>query len=85
MEFDTFVSGLNEEFLNQEDRKQLQEDKSVLDYFINLLSDDFRRTFPSERTWLSVNLLSKLNELITSKVNTFIMDENKKVYSKNLI
>jgi len=81
MEFDTFVSGLNEEFLGQEDRKKLREDKSVLDYFINLLSDDFRRSFSSERTWLSVNLLSKLNELITSKVNTYIMDENKKVYT----
>ena len=79
MEFDAFVGILDDEFLSKDEKKLMYEQKEILDYFINLLSDEYRRSFSSERTWFSVNLLARINDVINNKVFPYIMDENKKV------
>jgi hypothetical protein len=79
MKFDEFVGILDDEFLSKDEKKLMYEQKEILDYFINLLSEEYRRSFSSERTWLSVNLLARINDAINNKVFPYIMDENKKV------
>jgi hypothetical protein len=78
-DFDAFVSmGLSDEFVGLSEKKKMCDEKRVLDYFVNLLPDEFRNGFPNERqTWLSASLVSKLNEQISSKLFKYIVDQHR--------
>ena len=70
---------LDDKFLSKDEKNLMREQKDILDYFINLISDEFRPSFWNNRTWLSVDLVSEINKLINNKIFPYIMDENKKV------
>lgn len=63
-----FMSELNENFLEQNEKQELNSRKDILEYFADLLPEMNRRVFFSPRQWLSVNVVNKLNELI-SQIN----------------
>ena len=75
VDFDVFMKSVGENFLSLSDKNHVVEGKRVLDYFISLLPDQFRNGFSNERAWLSVKLVSKLNDQINNKVFKFIMDQ----------
>lgn len=75
--FDTFMKNFGHDFLSFNDKKRIFDEKQVLDYFINLLPNEFRSGFSNERTWFSVDLVSKLNEQINNKLYKYILDQYK--------
>jgi hypothetical protein len=77
-DFDAFVSGLSDEIVGLSEKKKMCDEKRVLDYFVNLLPDEFRSGFPNEKpTWLSASLVSKLNEQISSKLFKYIVEQHR--------
>ena len=75
-DFGMFMNSLSDEFLSSKDKNLVYEEKRVLDYFVNLLPDEFRKGFSNERAWFSVNLVSKLNDQINNKLYKYILDQN---------
>jgi hypothetical protein len=77
-DFNAFVYRLSDEFVSLSEKKKMCDEKRVLDYFVNLLPDEFRSGFPNEKpTWLSASLVSKLNEQISSKLFKYIVEQHR--------
>ena len=77
--FEKFMSSLPEEFLNNNEKAQAIREKQVLDYFGDLLPDEFRnQSFPLEKNWLSSLLVTRLNSLLSKKFYAHILDGNDK-------
>lgn len=75
--FDTFMQNIGTGFLSVNDKRRVFDEKQVLDYFINLLPNEFRSGFSNERTWFSVALVAKLNDQINNRLYKFLFDEYK--------
>ena len=84
MDFDIFMKTLESEFFDSKSRNKMYEDKKILDYFLKLMPDEFRKSFSLEKNWINVQLVSKLNDLVTNKLFKYILDENNKFHS-NLV
>ena len=78
IDFDIFMETLDPAFLDLNSKNKVYEDKKVLDYFINLMPSEFRQSFSNERNWIGLNLVSKMNKLVTNKLFKYILEENKK-------
>ncbi len=78
VDFDIFMKTLDPAFLDVNSKNKVYEDKKVLDYFINLMPSEFRKSFSNEKNWIGLNLVSKINELVTNKLFKYILEENKK-------
>jgi energy-coupling factor transporter ATP-binding protein EcfA2 len=78
VDFDIFMKTLDPAFLDLNSTNKVYEDKQVLDYFINLMPSEFRKSFSNERNWIGLNLVSKINDLVTNKLFKYILEENKK-------
>jgi hypothetical protein len=78
VDFDIFMKTLDPAFLDVNSKNKVYDDKKVLDYFINLMPSEFRKSFSNEKNWIGLNLVSKINELVTNKLFKYILEENKK-------
>ena len=69
--FEAFIDSINDEIVNQTEKKNFLLKKTVLNYFIQIIPVKHKQVYISDKQWISVNLITRLKNLINELINNF--------------
>ena len=76
--FVSFLNKIDSTFFSPNEKSQLEERSKIVFSFIELFPNGSKsRSYSNMRTWLSVSLLSKLNDQLNNKVYKYILDQHR--------
>lgn len=74
--FVSFLNKIDANFLSPNEKSQLDERSKIVFSFIELFPNGSKiRSYSNMRTWLSVSLVSKLNDQLNNKLYKYILDQ----------